>query len=106
MKYEIIHIDSCTSDYWSGHHLPHICIPLYRMLKTDLISALKSEVNQGAIAGSDFDYTNIPYDDFNQAIDNIEFVTSTRKKYIFDDFKWPVYSEPCYGYFIFQPTED
>lgn len=26
MKVNIAHADTCLSDYWSGHHLPHVAI--------------------------------------------------------------------------------
>jgi hypothetical protein len=28
-KFDIIHADTCLPDYWSGHHLPHVQIPVF-----------------------------------------------------------------------------
>jgi hypothetical protein len=53
IKFECCHADTCLSDYWSGHHLPHVQIPVYRgMTLKDVKSAIRSELSQGAIAGS------------------------------------------------------
>lgn len=53
-KLDCIHADTCLPDYWSGHHLPHIAVPVYNgMSITELRQQLHSEINQGAIAGSD-----------------------------------------------------
>lgn len=50
---ECVHADTCLSDYWSGHHLPHIQIPVYRGMTLKQIKAdLIDELRQGAIAGS------------------------------------------------------
>jgi hypothetical protein len=41
-------------DYWSGHHLAHIQVPVDRTTTiTQLRAALHSELNEGAVAGSD-----------------------------------------------------
>lgn len=51
---ECVHVDTCLPDYWSGHHLAHVCIPVYGpMTLKDIKRALHSEINQGAIAGND-----------------------------------------------------
>lgn len=48
------HAATCLSDYWSGHHLAHICIPVYRGMSPAAVrAALHSELNQGAVMGSD-----------------------------------------------------
>lgn len=49
-----LHADTCLPDYWSGHHLAHIQVPVDRDTTiTQLRAALHSELNQGAVAGSD-----------------------------------------------------
>lgn len=51
---ECLHADTCLPDYWGGHHLAHVSIPVYRpMTLSDIKRALHSEVSQGAIAGND-----------------------------------------------------
>lgn len=55
MKVSIVHADTCLPDYWSGHHRPHLQVPAYRMTFAELRRALRSEIAQGAVAGSDDD---------------------------------------------------
>ena len=53
IKFECCHADTCLSDYWSGHHLPHVQIPVYRgMTLKDVKDAIRSELSQGAVTGS------------------------------------------------------
>jgi hypothetical protein len=53
IKFECCHADTCLSDYWSGHHLPHVQIPVYRgMTLKDVKNAIRSELSQGAVMGS------------------------------------------------------
>lgn len=48
------HADTCLPDYWSGHHLAHIAVPVCRQTTMrDLRRALHAELSQGAVAGSD-----------------------------------------------------
>jgi hypothetical protein len=64
MKFELNHADTCLSDYWSGHHLPHIQIPVYRgMSLKDIKQALRSELSMGCVMGST-DYARLLHDDF------------------------------------------
>ena len=52
--YTLAHASTCLPDYWGGHHLPHISVPVCRsMTAGELRDALRDEVNQGAIAGAD-----------------------------------------------------
>lgn len=53
MKIECCHVDTCLSYYWSGHHLPHVQIPVYRGMTIGQVkSAIRSELSQGAVMGS------------------------------------------------------
>lgn len=53
IKFECCHADTCLPDYWSGHHLPHVQIPVYRgMTLAQVKSAIKNELILGAIAGN------------------------------------------------------
>ena len=53
MKLEFVHVDTCLSDYWSGHHLPHVCIPVYpRMKLRDIKAEIRNELRMGAVMGS------------------------------------------------------
>lgn len=52
MKLECIHADTCLPDYWGGHSLAHVRVLAYRRMTLDEIKdALKSEINEGAVAG-------------------------------------------------------
>jgi len=52
-KIVISHVDTCLSDYWGGHHLAHIQIPVYNGMQIrELRQSIRNEVGQGAIAGS------------------------------------------------------
>jgi hypothetical protein len=53
IKFECCHADTCLSDYWSGHHLPYVQIPVYRgMTLKDVKNAIKDELRQGAVSGN------------------------------------------------------
>jgi hypothetical protein len=53
LKFECCHADTCLSDYWSGHHLPYVQIPVYRgMTLKDVKNAIKDELRQGAVSGN------------------------------------------------------
>jgi hypothetical protein len=52
MKLECIHADTCLPSYWGGHSLAHVQIHVWRGMSLDeLRSALRYELNDGAIAG-------------------------------------------------------
>lgn len=52
MQLNCQHAGTCLPDYWCGHHLPHISVPVWRgMSPAALRAALHSEVSQGAIMG-------------------------------------------------------
>lgn len=54
--WECIHADTCLPDYWGGHHLPHVQIPVIPgMSLSDIKAAIRSEIAQGAVAGSNDD---------------------------------------------------
>ena len=48
------HVDTCLSDFWSGHHLPHIQIPVHdKITFRELRDAMHSELSTGCVLGSD-----------------------------------------------------
>lgn len=50
---EVAHADTCLPDFWSGHHLPHVQIPVYRGMSLKSIKAdIISELSQGAVMGN------------------------------------------------------
>lgn len=53
MKLECVHADTCLSDYWPGHHLPHVQIAVWRgMTMRQVKQAIRDELRQGAVAGT------------------------------------------------------
>ena len=53
-KLTCFHVDTCLPDYWSGHHLATLQVPVYNGMKLkELKAALHSELNQGAVAGNE-----------------------------------------------------
>lgn len=53
-KLECIHADTCLPDYWSGHHLPYVQIPVWHGMKLkEIKQALLSELGEGAVMGND-----------------------------------------------------
>lgn len=56
IKFDCVHADTCLPDYWGGHHRPHVSIPVYKgMTLKEIKASIRSEINQGAIAGNDDD---------------------------------------------------
>lgn len=54
MKVTCSHVDTCLPDYWSGHHLPHISVPVDRNTSfKELRASIMDEIRQGAVMGSD-----------------------------------------------------
>lgn len=108
-KLECCHADTCLPDYWGGHHLPHIQIPVYRgMTHKSLIAELHSELSNGCVMGSD----PVTRDDSgpagdawykraHAAINRIEFNTRGR---LFNDLEPD--SDDCeesvYAFFVFK----
>lgn len=79
--FDCVHADTCIPDYWGGHHLPHICIPVYRgMSITELKQALRDEVRQGFIMGS-VDDARLLSADFVKPEEEKRFDSLTRAVY-------------------------
>lgn len=54
MKLVCAHADTCLPDYWGGHHLPHVAVPVSRDTTfADLRAAIIDELRAGAVAGAD-----------------------------------------------------
>jgi hypothetical protein len=54
MKLMCAFVDVCLPDYWGGHHLPHVAVPVNRHITfTDLRTAIIHELRMGAVAGAD-----------------------------------------------------
>lgn len=54
MKLSCILADICLPDYWGGHHMPHVAVPVSRDTTiADLREAILDELRMGALAGAD-----------------------------------------------------
>lgn len=54
MKLSCILADICNCDFWGGHHLPHVAVPVSRDTSiSDLREAILGELRVGAVAGAD-----------------------------------------------------
>lgn len=52
-KLEALHADTCLPDYWGGHHLPHIVVPVHReMTLKGLKQSLIDELHEGCVCGA------------------------------------------------------
>ncbi|WGH49745.1 hypothetical protein [Alishewanella phage vB_AspM_Slickus01] len=78
-KLECIHTDTCLSSYWSGHHLPHIQIPVYKGMTVKAVKeSICAEIGLGQIAGTQ--YGNLLTADYLTNDKDIEFVEGWYKK--------------------------
>lgn len=124
IKFECCHADTCLSDYWSGHHLPHVQIPVYRgMTLKDVKRSLRSELSQGAVMGSTdaarllsigpfVPYSEAYVDQLNEAacaaIDAIE-LRDPENDHCFMDLEESTdedCSDSVYAFFVFVELED
>lgn len=54
VKLTCVHADTCLPDYWGGHHLPHVAVPVSRDTTfADLRTMIIDELRMGAVAGAD-----------------------------------------------------
>lgn len=54
IKLECCHADTCLPDYWGGHHLAHLQIPVYTGMSLMAIKdALHAELSHGAVMGNE-----------------------------------------------------
>lgn len=55
LGFDLNHVDTCSPDYWSGHHLPHLQIPVFKnMTLDDIKQALLSELNECVLGSLDY----------------------------------------------------
>lgn len=109
-KYEIIHVDTCLSGYWSGDHRPVIQIPIYRpMLLKELKEDLLYEVN----SCWDF-YSDLDMDALAEAIEGIELSEGQdpEEHKLFSHLEFPEDWEDeqdwniCYAFFVVEEVEN
>lgn len=119
MNFEIVHVDTCLPDYWSGHHKAHVCIPVWNgMTFNELKSSLHSEIAQGAVCGSDTitellsiggDFSDeeisAAYQAAHDAVDAITLSESANPDHLFTNLDLDDAYEPVYAYFLIVDTE-
>ncbi len=106
---ECAHADTCSPGYFGGHHLPWVCVPIYKALSlAEIKAAIHSELNQGAIGGSD-ERTRDDSGDIGDAwlyrahaaVNRIK-PREKGKRVFFDDVPIDDECEECvYAYFVF-----
>ena len=108
---ECCHADTCLSDYWGGHHLAHVQVPVWNgMSLAELKKALMSELSEGAVAGAGYpgDWDEQWYAAARDAVQAIEAKTAAGADNLFpllepqgDDEDAPT----VYAFFVFRPAE-
>lgn len=108
MKYELCLADLCLPDYWRGHHLPHISVPVdKRTTFTQLRDMLRSEVLEGAVAGADYDVEDDEqHEALLAAVSNLRMKDPRRRCPFWHDLE--TNNDPdgysVHGYFVFYPS--
>ena len=110
---ECWHADTCFPDYWGGHHLAHIQVPVWNgMSLAELKKALMAELNEGAVAGSGYpgDHDEQWYAAARDAVQAIEAKTAAGADNLFpllvpqtdDDDDVPT----VYAFFVFRHVRE
>lgn len=122
MKLNCLHADTCLPDYWGGHHLAHISVPVHRgMTPAALRAVLRDELRMGAVCGSDDiaealgDYSDIP-DDKRKKVYRAAHAAinrdvrpakkGTRRLFLDLDPAQDDAEETAYAYFVFSESTD
>lgn len=116
MELACIHADTCLSDYWGGHHLPHVAVPVNRDTTfADLRTMIIDELRAGAVAGADATpedtYENDEwYDAACEAVERDVRPRDPSVEYPFHDLDSSEDddedAESVYAYFVFVPEDD
>lgn len=119
MKRYFVHIylaDVCLPDYWRGHHLPHVAVPVNRGTTfADLRAEILDELRMGAVAGADATPEDTYENDewYDAAVRAVERDVQPRDpsvEYPFRDLdssenEDEEYAESVYAYFVFSTDE-
>ena len=98
MKLECLYADTCLPDYWGGHHLPHVCVPVSSTTSADqLRKDFLNELLMDAVAGADYQPDNEDwYQAACEAVRELEITSEYPFSQILEDD-----NEDCYAYFVF-----
>ena len=109
---ECCHADTCFPDYWGGHPLAHIQVPVWNgMSLAELKKALMAELNEGAVAGAGYpgDHDEQWYAAARFAVQAIEAKTAAGADNLFpllvpqtEDDDVPT----VYGFFVFRHVRE
>lgn len=119
MKLECLHIDTCLPDYWRGHHLPHVQIPVWHgMSMKEIKQSILHELHHGYVMGST-DEAFLLAADFILLVDDEKRIRALTKaahaavrrmkpakkgqRRFFTDLKKDVWEEdePMFAFFVF-----
>lgn len=124
IKFECCHADTCLSGYWSGHHLPHVQIPVWRgMTLAQVKSALHSEINEyvsgaGELAcafsydlSTDKEYTDQLHKAAHAAVNRMRLADKRKRKLFMNleestDDDDDDCGESVYAFFVFVVLKD
>lgn len=104
--------DVCLPDYWSGHHLPHVAVPVSRDTTiADLREAILDELRMGAVAGAtpETTYENDTWlDAACEAVERYVQPNDPSVEYPFLDLDTSddEDAESVYAYFVFHREDD
>ena len=114
MKYSLVHAGTCLPDYWGGHHLPHVAVPVDGTITVrETFDQIRSEINQGAFAGS-LDWETLESEEFHKAcyaaLQEMQELNSDKlDKPAFPDLE-PWEDDDCgesvMAFFVFVPEEE
>lgn len=108
MKLICAHADTCLPDYWGGHHLPHVAVPVSRDTTfADLRAAIIDELRAGAVAGADatpedtYENDEWYYAAIRAVMCDLQPRHPAYVEYPFHDLDSSEDSESVYAYFVF-----
>ena len=63
MKMSCVHADTCLPDFWSGHHLPHVSIPVHNGMSFKAVrEEIIAELRHGFVMGNSEDAELMRFD--------------------------------------------
>lgn len=119
--FEWAHADTCMPDCWSGHHRPHVQIPVHAGMTIGQIrDSIRDEIRQGAVMGSDDDARMLsadlvqPHEEARAdavtraayaAVNRIKAAKRGQRKFFDDIDDCGEDGDTVYAYFVLMPLE-
>lgn len=112
---EIVHVDTCLSCFWSGHHAAHIQIPVEKGMHFAVVKELlHDELTQGCVMGNDErtrddsgDIGDKWYKKAHAAVNRLKPAVKGKRR-MFNDLEETTDDDNCetvYAYFVFIDKE-